>query len=66
MPDRPSAPRTYVRTLVSGNRDSQGSAGTYGARTPDITNGTSPTQAAPSCASTVSPAGSNAWTTGAG
>src|SRR2546421_5629760 len=63
MPVPPSGPDTYVRTFVSGKRDSHGRAGTRGGRTPDIRNGISPTQADPSMVCTVSPAGSSDWIT---
>ena len=61
MPDRPSGPRTYVRTLVSGNTPTQGNAGPCGSRTRNW-NGTNPTQALPSNSSTVTPAGSRRCT----
>ena len=47
IPVRPSGPRTYVRTFVSGKNEAQGTAGPRAARTV-MANGTSPTQAEPS------------------
>src|SRR5207253_3556275 len=62
MPGRPCSSRTYVRTLVSQNRDAHGSDGVCSSRT-RMLNGMSPTHALPSNVSSVSRGGSNRATT---
>jgi hypothetical protein len=65
-PLRPRPSRTYVRTLISGNWEIHGKAGTPGARSRSIRNGVSPIQADPSKVSSFDPTGSSGSTEAGG
>src|SRR5436190_2709773 len=54
---------TYVRTLISRKRETNGSGSIPRARRPAISNGVTPTQALPPCSCTSSPSGTCSRTT---